>query len=101
MKSKPVIKNIMKCTHTRRQAQAHTHTDRHTNRQTETHTLTHACTHTMTELLGGGGGAEERKEELLLIKILYEKISFQTSFEGRWRRAMTDSKRERIPGLYY
>ena len=29
-----------------------------------------------------------------------KKISFQTSFEGGKRRAMTESKRERIPDLY-
>ena len=40
-KSKPVIKNIVKCTHTCRQAC--THTDRHTNTNTHTHTYTHAC----------------------------------------------------------
>ena len=35
-----------------------------------------------------------------MFKILCKKMSFQTSFEGGYRRAMTESKRERIPGLY-
>ena len=38
-------------------------------------------------------------EKLLQVKILFEKVSFKASFEGREGRAVMESKRKRIPDL--
>ena len=38
-------------------------------------------------------------EKLLQVKILFEKVSFKASFEGREGRVVTESKRKRIPDL--
>ena len=54
----------------------------------------------MPEVDEGKGRERERIQLLLLIKVLCEKMSLQTSFEGRERRARMERERERIPGLY-
>ena len=38
-------------------------------------------------------------EKLLLVKTLFEEVSFKASFEGRKARAVTESKKKRIPEL--
>ena len=38
-------------------------------------------------------------EKLLLVKILFEVVSFEASFEGREGRAVTKSERKRIPDV--
>ena len=38
-------------------------------------------------------------EKLLLVNILLEQVSFKASVEGRERRAVAESERERIPDL--
>ena len=38
-------------------------------------------------------------EKPLLVKILFEEVSFKVSFEGGEGRAVTESKRKRIPDL--
>jgi len=38
-------------------------------------------------------------KELLLVRTLSEEVSFKIRFEGKERRAMTESERKRIPDL--
>ena len=38
-------------------------------------------------------------KKLSLVKILFEEVSFKASFEGWEGRAVTESKRKRIPDL--
>ena len=38
-------------------------------------------------------------EKLVLVKILFEEVRFKANFEGREGRAVTESKRKRIPDV--